>query len=109
MKKACAAILLIMVALAMLAAPVSAAAARKAPGTTRGTLAPLAADGGGIETGHLFGYLALSLVVLEISLGLSMRLKVVEKKYRLRTRWVHLVIGSLILVFVVIHVLTING
>jgi hypothetical protein len=109
MKKACAAILLILVALAMLAAPVSASAARGAPRNPRGTLAPFAADGGGVEVGHLFGYLALAFVVLEIVLGLSLRLTSVQKKHRIGVRWVHLVVGTLILVFVIIHVLTIGG
>jgi hypothetical protein len=103
-KKASVAVLLALLVPVLLGVLALVPATRGAAHGGASLIAPLA-----IETGHLFGYLALSLVVLEVALGLALRIPAVQKKHRIGVRWVHLVVGSLILVLVIIHVLTITG
>jgi len=95
-------LLALLVCLGLLA---PAAAAAPANGSARAVsvLAPFA-----IETGHALGYVALSLFVLEILLGLSMRFTLFKKNWK-TMRWVHLTVGTLILIVVIAHVLTVEG
>lgn len=103
MKRAFIAVLLALLLSLALVAPIAAATpANGAPGPLT-VLAPFA-----IETGHALGFVALGLIVLEILLGLSMRLTQFKRNW-LTVRWVHLAVGTLALVVVIIHVLTVGG
>lgn len=98
---------LLLLSCALLVTPTAAAVGPHS--LARGSSLYPAESGGGSETGHILGYVTLSLIVLVIVLGIFLANYHGDLRTKHILRGIHFAIGALALLFAILHLLTVGG